>query len=752
MKSILILLLSLAAPLSGAEYALPAASSIDWTQTGVTGGVQQYVDARTTLLDVTASPYNANPAQPETTGSVAAGGTALTVASPTDFRVNDFIRIEGGYPEVSTLVVTSGASVNGNVVVVLEGASTPVAILSTDSAADVATKLRAAAYSGWTASGTGVNVIWTSTTNNDRWGSLSVSSAPLGFASTVSTEQGATHGAHSITDINGSILTISPARTTSAAAAGAVVRTDTARSIQAAVNAATAGQVVYIPAATWRLDYAIRIADKDDITIRGAGPDATIFNYTYDNAPAFSFGGGYNYLWNYPALAITGSPAKGSTVLTVADSTNIISGMIAKLDMDNSLDYSLTAQLPVVINTASFLRSRQSMHKVVSKTPTTITISPPLAFPLPIEKNPRINGASQQCERSGLEDLMINAAGSISPQVVAFEQCLDTWVRNVEIRQANNYALYMTRCVRCSVEHCFIAESQGGGSNHSGQLTDYISFCRFENNIVTNWELCVQMNGSTGNVFGYNFYGQAVNMGFNTNHGAHCSFNLYEGNVLQSSQSDGYHGSGSQDVGFRNWYTADNDLDNGTWDASFTIVLNRFCRQYCFVGNVIGVSGHPSVYLGAEYIYSFGNPNMGNTAFTGTASPSTGDVWETITTGEYPWTPPGTRAATTFQEKDLDVEPSTLRVHNWSPSVGGGSIIAGEALPGGDTLPNSLYLTIAPDFMAGYTWPPFNPNAPSSALNQIPATARFFAESPPPPAPPRLRLQKDIKRSILMSR
>jgi hypothetical protein len=500
---------------------------------------------------------------------------------------------------------------------------------------------------------------------------------------------------------------------------------DATPAIQAAVKAAKAGQVVYLPDGTYKMDGSVNVGYKDDITIRGAGPALTIINYTYGSGAAFSFGGGANYLWNYPQLPVTGNPAKGSSILAVASTAEIPVGMICKLDLDDSKDYSLNAELPLVINTAAYPRSRQAMHRVTAKTATTITIEPPLAFPLTSTLNPKINMASQQCERSGIEDLKIVATASKYPSVLYFEQCWSCWARNVEIRYSNNYSLYMVRSVQCAVERCLIADSQGGGSNHSGQLTDRISFCRFENNIVINFELCVQMNGSTGNVFGYNFYGQSPYTGFNTNHGAHCSFNLYEGNILQSSQSDGYHGSGSQDVGFRNWYTGDRNLLDTIKEGRYTIVLNRFCRQYCFIGNVLGVGGN-----GATYVYSFGNPNMGNSAFTGTASPSTGDDWLTITSGEYPWSPYGTRAATTFQEKDLDVEASTLRVHNWASFPN--SIVPGEALPAGDTLPQSLYLTAKPPWFGDLAWPPVDSSDPKFDPLIIPAGYRFIRGSNPP--------------------
>jgi hypothetical protein len=121
---------------------------------------------------------------------------------------------------------------------------------------------------------------------------------------------------------------------------------------------------------------------------------------------------------------------------------------------------------------------------------------------------------------------------------------------------------------------------------------------------------------------------------------------------------------------------------------------------------------------------------MGNSAFTGTASPSTGDDWLTITSGEYPWSPYGTRAATTFQEKDLDVEASTLRVHNWASFPN--SIVPGEALPAGDTLPQSLYLTAKPPWFGDLAWPPVDSSDPKFDPLIIPAGYRFIRGSNPP--------------------
>ncbi len=69
--------------------------------------------------------------------------------------------------ETDTLTVTAGATSSGNVTVTLNGVAFNVAVLSTDNTTTlVATKIRAATYTGWVTSGTGATVIFTATTND----------------------------------------------------------------------------------------------------------------------------------------------------------------------------------------------------------------------------------------------------------------------------------------------------------------------------------------------------------------------------------------------------------------------------------------------------------------------------------------------------------------------------------------------------------------------------------------------------------
>lgn len=87
--------------------------------------------------------------------------------------------------EVVTLTVTAGANAAGNVSVVLDGLSTPVAVLATDTTADqVAAKIRATAFAGWTTGGTGAVVTFTAAATG-RKGAAAFSGGATGATGTI---------------------------------------------------------------------------------------------------------------------------------------------------------------------------------------------------------------------------------------------------------------------------------------------------------------------------------------------------------------------------------------------------------------------------------------------------------------------------------------------------------------------------------------------------------------------------------------
>src|SRR5205809_3507105 len=86
--------------------------------------------------------------------------------------------------------------------------------------------------------------------------------------------------------------------------------------IQSAIANCPAGQVVYMPAGTFRLNSRVYVANKSNVTLRGAGQGVTILKSMSDGY--FLFG---SQQWPPPStwVPITAGATKGSNTITVAD-------------------------------------------------------------------------------------------------------------------------------------------------------------------------------------------------------------------------------------------------------------------------------------------------------------------------------------------------------------------------------------------------------------------------------------------------
>jgi len=522
--------------------------------------------------------------------------------------------------------------------------------------------------------------------------------------------------------------------------------TDASTAIQNAINAANAGDVVYLPAGTYRVNGCLSVGYKKNITIRGAGPTQTLLNYYSSWGPCIYVGGDANYQWNQPNLAIGGSPTQGATVLNVGD-TSALSvypnggiGCIAQVGVANQNDNTaIQAGAVPVVSVANYGYMRRQKLRIVAKTATTITVFPPLAFDLPASLTPKLQLASFQAEMVGVEDLKVDMANSSTPNGgVQMSQAYGCWARNVTVVNVANYHIVVADSVQCELRRCDARHRQIEGTNGAALLMGCSGGCLIEDNIFgQNFPVFEINGGSCGNVFAYNFVHNSSVFGapaaaIDTNHGPHNSYNLYEGNITPNFQCDGYFGGASDETLFRNWITG---ACSTTVDIrSNCVALNRFTRNYSIVGNILGTEGLTA------FLYGFGYPNMGNSGFSGSAQPSTGDFWADWTTmkAAAPGTGPG---ANGFQEMDLDVQATTILKGNYNSN--NRSIPTTEPL-GGDTLPASLFRSSKPAFFASLSWPPFDPqNAgtlSSSGFDRIPAGYRYVHGTDPSgggaPTPP----------------
>jgi len=554
--------------------------------------------------------------------------------------------------------------------------------------------------------------------------------------------------------------------------------TDVSTAIQAAINACISGQVVRLPEGIFRIDATLTLPSSfNGKSFRGAGMGLTTIK-SYVNQ-AIIAGSGSGYFTPVTPVTVTAGATAGSTSITCdGDISYITTNSVIRLGFANLLDplvYSVYSY-NVETNSSPF----NQVVRVTGKVGQVLSIFPELM--MDVSGEIRISTQSFSAYDIGVEDMSVDSqeytGGGGSYSGVSMQQCVNSWVTNVESINALNYGIIMADCVNCSVIGCWAGELKGTGSNGAGLLFSGWR-CHVEDNDFVDAFPSIEVNaGSMGNVFSYNFSnGQA-----NTNHSPHNRFNLHEGNAWNHQKSDGYFGSESDLTLFRCLMYAGN--------ANF----NRFSRNCSLIGCI------------TQSETGTGYPNIGNIYFDGTCQLSLGDPWRdygmegtlsdriddthaeiTVTTGGFlaydslaihrvylywgtnnenvaignvaadGWDNPvatielisgvfpaeGTEfvigpgafsssipSEGTFQELDLDVAATlvdklTYRVDNDTLSSGGG-----------DTLYDSEIYASTPDWWpVGMDWPPIDPEDPETTnfYTRVPAGLRYSEVIPDEP-------------------
>lgn len=377
--------------------------------------------------------------------------------------------------------------------------------------------------------------------------------------------------------------------------------TDAGAAINSAWNASPEGSVIYCPAGTYKLTTGLSfLANKDRRTLRGDG-ETTIFDSHVSTAITVSNGDNFT-----AGIEITAGLTRGSTQITVADTTGYTTGRIMHIAALNDPD------LPGM-NVKGYDRDVRQSMLITGHTSTTISFYPALyddygggsrsVVAYTLENGFRV-------EAVGIENLLIDGTGYFNDHDpvgayagVAFSGVVGCWIKNVRVKEIGNYPIYFESNLNCEVRRSYVEPLTYVGSNNAGLLLNGSSGCLIEDNIfISFWEV----NYATGNVLSRN---HLPNTPIDSNHNAGTGWNLYEGNRAHSLKQDGYFGTAQNDTIFRCAFVG-------------TSSLKRFTRNYAVIGNYLA----PSVIDGVRTKMEFGYPNIGNSGFTGTANfPS--DPW-----------------------------------------------------------------------------------------------------------------------------
>jgi hypothetical protein len=525
---------------------------------------------------------------------------------------------------------------------------------------------------------------------------------------------------------------------------------DDSVAIQAAINAAAPQSVVFLGTGTFKLhrgsvvcstfadDFATGFAEaglciNKNIALRGAGPDKTIIQYG-DGANIISLGQLYLSSSNVVFIPITAGSTKGSTSITLGNTTNVTVNSYIVISQTNPTDSDGNP----LVNTSGYTGSCSScghslpnqvmeqIDKVTAVNGNVVTLERPLYFDYltsPVAYHlPMTEGA-------GLENLRLTATAA-SGTLLQFKNinmmaCAHCWVHDVESDLAVDKSdMYMSDVYGSEISDNYFNDgfSHSSGASYEVMAEFRVSETLIQNNIIRKARHSMIMNGTSGNVWAYNYAIDSFMSDFpnslagDNGHGAHPYMNLFEGNIDSNIEWDFAHGSSSHNTVFRNYLnlTSTNpNTGNPMTGALFAMNTAYYNNYENILGNAIGQ--WPSGCTASVYQIK-SNASQSASIFK-------------IGYFDDGGTPTPNQALTD------KVENTMLRGGNWdcvtnttvwSNNVPSGSFVASYLAT--QTLPSSYYLSAKPSWFTAINavYPPVDP-ASATIVNKIPAQRCYEA-------------------------
>lgn len=489
--------------------------------------------------------------------------------------------------------------------------------------------------------------------------------------------------------------------------------TDAAPAIQKCLINTPADGVAYLPAGTYSIKSTINIPSNK--TLRGEGRELTKISAESSVEKIINIGAGYS---SNSLIDIQSGYNRGSSSLTISNATSINVGsylLVNELN-DSTIPVSAQSDAPgegacTWCDQIGATRLRAQVVKVVAKSNNTLTIKPKFFYNFSATNQPKVMLINNMTEYSGIEDITIkNGIGASSGfrANIMVSGAANSWVKNVRVENCGKRCIdlrtyfyrievrdnYITKCIdQANSDTCYGTEVAEGSSS----LVENNIYYQTANGPLLMW-------GASGNVVSYNyldsvFRTQQRDSWFWPNswtHGAHPSYNLWEGNELAGVNWDGYWGSASHNMLFRNriyGHNANQGLIAGHTEVA-AVLIEKNNNYMSVVGNVLGTTSWSDtyqllddLYWSPNAIYSIGIRGLGITF------------------------------STLFRNANYDYVSKTVKRCGEAnePTCQGGNSNA--------VLPPSLYYSTKPNWYGSAQWPPFNPVGP--VVNDLPAKIKF---------------------------
>jgi hypothetical protein len=546
---------------------------------------------------------------------------------------------------------------------------------------------------------------------------------------------------------------------------------DDTGSIQAALNACPANQVVQLTAGVFQIKGNGLYFGTSNCTLRGAGPgqqlntgiDAPDASGIYvvdqtatqlvkaDRGTNRSYGVLYVQPQNMDqgtSINLASDGVQGTYSLTLASSASGIHvGDIVLVDMntDNYSDVYWGPDFgpPGDGSRRWFARQDRSLNQLMEVTAingNTVTFNTPFHITFSVANQAQLTPYTAPfLRRVGIENLFVfGGMGGDYNGNINLNNCAYCWVKNVESTYSIGTGIGFYSTFRSVLRDSFTHDSgnpdPGGGGYLSG-LNYGASDNLFENNIMWsgNKEIVMRASGG-GNVVAYNYmddafgsgYPNQVEAGVNAGHYTTPHMELLEGNYSQNYKGDAYWGNSIYITVFRNWLSAvragAHNLRTympcyGDYYNRDAVSIQAYSYYTSLVGNVLGMQGETPV--------------------TGTCGANQQNFHEQVTTSAQDNSTPNTDAVMWYigqsqTSQGWSFDPTTiytqLRQGNWDwvtraqhwYGIGGTTDGAG-----GSPVPisSSFYLSSKPAFFGTNLWPWVDPT--TGTTHTLPAKYCF---------------------------
>ncbi len=401
----------------------------------------------------------------------------------------------------------------------------------------------------------------------------------------------------------------------------------TAAQINTAIANCPDSQVVMLSAGTYTLGSpGIVFNAKNNVTLRGAGPDQTFVKFTA-NGSCNGLGAAVcvimsNGSWSQVSPGTTANwtagYAKGTTQITLSTVSGLAVGKLMVLDQldDTTDDGTMFNCQTVGVCTqqgTDIGRSGRGQHQTVTVTAingNVVTISPPLANP-----NWRSSqspgawwGSSLPVSGVGIENISFDYSGIPTgghTYGMQFMGATKSWVKNIRSITADNAHISFYLSVHITVRDSYFYGNRQACSQAYSMEPWMGDSQLIENNIYQHEASPIVLSGSVGSVLAYNYafedyFHCGDNAWFQANmyhHEQGSNYDLWESNNGPGLTADNIHGPSDFATAFRNRIDGKDPLNVDTkTEQTVPVDLYSFNRFFNIIGNVLGTAGYHNTY------------------------------------------------------------------------------------------------------------------------------------------------------------